>query len=156
MKKYTGRSEDFLDTIVELQAIQTRNIEYVKKDIPKTGNPLIRTMLQALRLEAEKRSLLQQMIVDSIEKEAVHLSLDELQYLSDHFNRQVEADEKALSLEEEAFEKSELPIPRYLLSYLIEDTKKQSSLLKQFEDKLKTASIPTSVSAKTFGSSRAE
>lgn len=155
MKKYTGKSENIVNNVVDWQAIEARNIEYSNKEIPKAKNPLIKTMLQALRLEAEKRSLLQQMVVNSINKEAVHLSPDELESLSGHLNRHIEAEEKALSLAKEAFENSELTIPRYLLSYLIADLKKQNGLLKRFDDELKTASIATSASSKKFASSRA-
>ncbi len=155
MAKYAGNYEDILDKITDWQAIESENIRHINKEIPKAKNPLIKTMLRTLRLEAEKRQILQQMIVDSVRTEAVHLSPDELQSLSAHLNMQMEAEEKALSMAKEAFEKSELAIPRYLLSYLIADSKKQNSLLKHFDDELKTASIPTSATSKSFGQSKA-
>ena len=155
MAKYAGKYEDILDKITDWQAIESENIEHINKEIPKAKNPLIKAMLQTLRLEAEKRQILQQMIVDSVRKEAVHLSPDELQSLSAHLNKQMEAEEMALSMAKEALEKSELAIPRYLLSYLIADSKKQNSLLKHFDDELKTASIPTSTTSKSFGPSKA-
>ncbi len=155
MTKYAGNYKDILDKIAGWQAIESENIEHTDKEIPKAKNPLIKTMLQALRLEAEKRRILQQMIVDSVRTEAVHLSPDELRDLSAHLNKHMEAEEKALSMAKEAFEKSELAIPRYLLSYLIADSKKQNSLLKLFDDELKTASIPTSTTSKSFGQAKA-
>jgi hypothetical protein len=155
MAKYAGKYEDILDKIADWQAIESENIERTDKEIPKAKNPLIKTMLQTLRLEAEKRRLLQQMIVDSVKKEAVTLSPDELQNLSAHLNRHMEAEGKAISIAKEALEKSELAIPRYLLSYLIADSRKQNSLLKHFDDELKTASIPTSATSKSFGPSKA-
>jgi hypothetical protein len=155
MKKYEGKSEDILDKIVDLQSIETENMDQTSKAIPNAKNPLIKTMLQALKLEAEKSRVLQQMIVDSMKKEAVHLSPDELQNLSGHLNRHIKVEEKALTIAKEAFEKSELAIPRYLLSYLIGDLKKQNALLRHFDDELKIASIPTSATSKTFNSSRA-
>ena len=155
MKKNSGKYGDILDKIIDWQAIETGNIEYTDREIAGARNPLIKAMLQALKLEAEKRRLLQQMIIDSIDREAVNLSPDELRDLSGHFNKHLEAEEKALYLAKEALEKSELTIPRYLLSYLIGDLKKQNSLLRQFDDRLKTASVPTSATAKTYSSSRA-
>ncbi len=155
MTKYAGNYKDILDKIAGWQAIESENIEHTDKEIPKAKNPLIKTILQALRLEAEKRRILQQMIVDSVRTEAVHLSPDELRDLSAHLNKHMEAEEKALSMAKEAFEKSELAIPRYLLSYLIADSKKQNSLLKLFDDELKTASIPTSTTSKSFGQAKA-
>lgn len=155
MKKYTGKSKDILDKISDWQSIEAEDLEQTNKAIPNATNPLIKTMLQTLKLEAEKRRVLQQMIVDSLKKEAVHLSPDELLYLSGHLNRHMKAEEKALTIAKEAFEKNELAIPRYLLSYLMSDLKKQNDLLRHFDDELKTASIPTSVTSKPFGSSRA-
>ncbi len=155
MTRYAGKYEDILDKITGWQAIESENIEHTNKAIPKAKNPLIKVMLQALRLEAEKRRILQQMIVDSVKTEAVHLSPDELQDLSAHLNKHMEAEEKALSMAKEAFERSELAVPRYLLSYLIADSKKQNSLLKLFDDELKAASIPTSTTSKSFGQPKA-
>jgi hypothetical protein len=155
MKKYTGKYEDILDKIADWQSIEAENIEQANKAIPDAKNPLIKTLLQTLRLDAEKRHMLQQMIVDSIKKEAVHLSPDELINLSGHLNRHMEAEERALTIAKEAFAESELAIPRYLLSYLIGDLKKQNMLLRHFDDELKTASIPTSATSKKFNSSKA-
>jgi hypothetical protein len=66
----------------------------------------------------------------------------------------MEAEEKALLLAKEAFKKSELPLQRFLISYLINDLTKQNDLLRQFEDDLKTASVPTSITSKTFRKSK--
>ncbi len=155
MKRYAGKDEDISDRITDWQMIESSNLEQTIREIPNAKNPLTKAILRALQLEAEKRLLLQQMIVDSIKKEAVHLSPDELQELSSYLNRHVEAEDKALAVAIEAFEKSELAIPRYLLSYLINDLKKQNSLLRHFDDELKAASIPTSATSKTFGSYKA-
>ncbi len=155
MKKSTDKSHDILDTIGQVDEIESGNIHYAEKEIPRAKNPLTKTVLKALKLEAEKHHLIQQMIIDSIKKEAVNLSPDELQSFSVHLNKHLEAEERALCYAKEAFDKSNLPIPRYLLSYLVADIKMQNCLLSQFEDELKTASIPTSISSKTFGRPKA-
>ncbi len=154
-EKLQSKYEDIVGKIVEWQAVEDKNIEYATREIPKAKNPLTKTILQALKLEAEKRRLIQQMIIDSIEKEAVNLSPDELGELSGHLNRHVETEEEAALLGKEAFEKGELAVPRYLISYLIDDLKRHNGLLRQFDDKLKSASIPTSATSKSFGSARA-
>ncbi len=155
MKSNTGRSEDVLKTVSQGQKVESGNIQYAEKEIPKAKNALTKTVLQALKLEAEKHHLIQQMIIDSLKKEAVNLSPEELRNFSLHINKHLEAEEKALSFAKEAFDKSNLPIPRYLLSYLVADLKMQSELLSQFEDEMKTAAISTSVSSKAFSAPRA-
>lgn len=155
MRTSKGTYKDVADKIAYWQAVETQNIDYTDREIPKAKNAFIKAMLQALKLEAEKRRLIQQMIVDSMQKEAVNLSPDELGELSAHLNRYMESEEEAVSLGKEAFAKNGLAVPRFLLSYLIEDLKRHNGLLRQFDDKLKNASIPTSASAGRAGSSRA-
>lgn len=155
MTKHTAKSHDILDTIRHVDDIETGNIRYAEKQIPGARNHLTRTLLNALKLDAEKHHLIQRMVIDSIRKEAVNLSPDELQEFSGHLNKHIEAEERALCYAEEALEQSNLPVPRYLLSYLVTDIKMQNSLLSQFEDELKTASISTSISSKTPASPKA-
>ncbi|MDA8169910.1 MAG: hypothetical protein M0Z59_09500 [Nitrospiraceae bacterium] len=152
MKRPAETSDEFLNLMVDWQSVETETIGYTKKEIPKTGNPLTRTILQALKLEAEKHCLIQQMIVESVKKQAVNLSPEELTVLSNHLNRQMAVEEKNLSTAEQALEKSELFISRYLLSYLISDLKHQNELFRELDDELKSASIPTSATSKIFDS----
>jgi hypothetical protein len=152
MKKPAEKSADFLNLMVDWQSIEMQAVDYANKEIPKTKHPLTKTMLKVLKLDAEKHSLIQQMIIESVNKEAVNLSPEELKALSGHLNKRLEDEEKAIPLAEAALEKSELFMPRYLLSYLISELKIRNSLLRQFDDALKTASIPTSVTSKIFPS----
>lgn len=152
IKKFT---EKVADMITDWQGIENGAMEYATEEIKKAKNPLTLAMLKALKLEAEKHFIIQQMIVDSMKKEAVHLSPGELEELSRHLNKYIEEEEKALCIAQEAVEGNGLVVPRYLLSYLIADLKVQNSLLRQLDDELKTASIPTSATSKQFDPCRA-
>jgi hypothetical protein len=141
---------DIMDLMIDWQGVEADTVEFVNKAIPHAKNMLEKTMLQVIKLEAEKHCLLQGMIMDSMKKESFNLSPDELGVLSGYINRYLEAEGKELC-EAEAGTKSGPVITRYLLSYLMEDLKTQNCLLKQFDDDLKNASIPTSVTSKKFG-----
>jgi hypothetical protein len=148
MKKATEKSGDLLDVMVDWMDTETGTILYARNEIPKATNPLTKTMLKVIRLEAEKNSLIQQMIVESVKKEAVHLSPEELATFSEHLNRYIEAEEKALSRAEAATNWHESSVPLSLLTFLVSDMKQQNCLLRQFDDELKTASIPTSATSR--------
>jgi len=148
MKKAAENSGDLLDVMVDWMDTETRTILYTKDEIPKAKNPLTKTMLKVIRLEAEKNSLLQQMILESIKKEAVHLSPEELETFSGHLNRYIESEEKVLGRAEAATKWHGSSVPLSLLTFLISDLKQQNCLLRQFDDELKTASIPTSATSK--------
>ena len=154
MKRTVKNTKDVLDLMVDVQEIENGTIEYTNSKMPGTRNTLTKAILQALKLEAQKHCLFHQMIVDSLTKEAVHLSPEELGELSMHINKYLDTEEKVLSLVEAAEEQNEPFIAKFLFSYLISDLKKQNDLLREFDDELKAASIPTSVSARRSGTAR--
>ncbi len=145
---------NMMDVLADWQRIEADTVEFANREMPHAKNMLTKTMLQVMELEAQKHRLLQQMIIDSMKKEAVNLSPDELGILSGYINRYLEAEGKELCEAEGADAHSGPFITSYLLSYLMEDLRTQSCILKQFEDELKNASIPTSVTSKRFGASK--
>ena len=150
MKKPAENSEEFLNLIREWQALEDKTIASANSMMAKTKNPFIKMTMEMIKHDSEKHKAIQQMIIDSITKEAVHISPDELDALSDMLNTHMEAEAESLCLAEDAYRKSELFTTRFLLSCLIADEAKHHGLLCQFND-LKRAAIPTSISARTHG-----
>lgn len=148
MKKTKENLGDLLDVMVDWMDTETGTILYASAEIPKAKNPLTKTMLKVIRLEAEKNSLIQQMIVESVKKEAVHLSPEELATFSGYLNRFIEAEEEVLRRADAATKWHESTVSLSLLTFLISNLKQQNRLLRQFDDELKNASIPTSATSK--------
>ena len=146
-KRATETSEEFLSRIREWQALEDRAISSARSMIAKTNNPLIKMTMELIAHDSEKHRLVQQMIIDSLTREAVHVSPDELGALLDGLNRHVEAEKEALCFAEEALRDSELFVTRFLLSYLVEDEKKHHNLLCQLED-FKRNQIESSTTAR--------
>jgi flagellar hook-length control protein FliK len=129
MKKPAENSEEFLKLIREWQALEDATIKSANELISKTGNPLVKMTMEMIRHDSEKHKVMQQMMIDNITKEAVHLSHDELAPLSDLLLSHMETEAKSLALADTALQQSELFITRYILSYLIADEQKHHSLL---------------------------
>lgn len=140
MKRPVEESEEFLNLIREWQALEDKTIESAEELLNKTNNPLVKMTMEMIKHDSQKHKVMQQMLIDSITKEAIHLSPDELAPLSDLLNRHLEAEAKSLSLADAALEKSELFIARYILSYLIADETKHHSLINKLNE-LKRATI---------------
>ncbi len=118
--------------------------------LKKTKNPIIKMTMELIKKDSEKHKIVQQMIIDSLTKQAIHIDPDELNALSDMLNKHMEAEAESMCLADEALNKSELFTTRYLLSYLIADECKHHGLMNQLND-LKRATIPTSTSARSYG-----
>ena len=148
MKKPAKKTEDFLDLMTNWQGLENRTIEEASDLSATTDNPLIKAIAGIIKRESQKHCFIQQTIIESTTKEAAHMSPDDLKILSAYLNKHLEAENKVLGLAEEALQKSEVFITRYLLSYLVADKRKHLFLIDQLDDELKTASIPTSASSK--------
>ena len=140
MKKPAETSEEFLNIIREWQALEEKTIKSAEELMSKTNNPLVKMTMEMIKHDSEKHKVMQQMIVDNITKEAIHLSPDELVPLSDMLNKHMEAEAKSLALADAALERSELFITRYILSYLIADETKHHNLINKLNE-LKRATI---------------
>ena len=143
-------SEEFLDLIKKWQKLEDKTIDSADAMIRKTNNQFLGMIMESIKLDSEKHKLIQQLIIDSITKEAISISPDELNEMSDMLNNHMEAEAESLCLADAAFAKSELFFTRFLLSYLIADEAKHHGLINQLND-LKRATIPTSSGARSFG-----
>ncbi len=139
-KKPVEDSEEFLNLIREWQALEDKTISSAEELISRSSNPLVKMTMEMIKHDSEKHKVMQQMIIDSITKEAIHLSPDELAPLSDMLNKHMEAEARSLSLADAALEKSELFVTRYILSYLIADETKHHNLINKLNE-LKRATI---------------
>ncbi|MCE5313163.1 MAG: hypothetical protein LLF86_08445 [Nitrospiraceae bacterium] len=150
MKKPIDTSVEFQETIKKMQALEKDTIKNAEKIINKTDNALVKMTMEMVRHDSEKHKLIQQMILDSILKEPIHLSPDELNDISDILNKHADIESESIALVEQAYKSAELFTTRYLLSLLIADEVKHHGLINQLNE-LKRASIPTSVSARYHG-----
>ncbi len=151
MKKQPAEnSKEFLKLIKEWQALEDATIASASAMLKKTKNPIVKMTMELIKKDSEKHKIVQQMIIDSITKEAIHLDPEELNAVSDMLNKHMEAEADSLCLAEKALQESELFTTKYLLSYLIADEAKHHGLMCQLND-LKRAAIPTSTGAKYYG-----
>jgi len=133
-------SARFLNTIKEWQKLEDETIEFSSSMMKKTKNPIIRMTMEMIKNDSQKHKAMQQLLIDSITKEAVHLNPDELAMLSDDLNKHMAAEAESLRLADEALRNSDSFITRYILSYLIADETKHHNMLSRLND-LKRATV---------------
>jgi rubrerythrin len=128
-KRPTEASKAFLKIIQDWQFLEDDTIRFSEDMLKKSKNPLVRMTMEMIRSDSKKHKAMQQMLIDSITKEAVHLSPDELAAISDSLNKHIAAEQKSLELADEALKHSELFITRFILKMLIADETKHHNVL---------------------------
>ena len=139
-KKPMELSSRFLKIMREWQKLENATIKFSLDMLRRTKNPLIRMTMEMIKNDSQKHKVMQQMLIDSLTKEALHLSPEELAVLSDGLNKHIAAEAKSLELADEALKNSELFITRYILSLLIADETKHHNLLGKLNE-LKRATV---------------
>jgi len=127
-------SNEFLKIIKEWQVLEGKTITSAEALIRKTNNLFVKTMMEMIKRDSEKHKVMQQMIIDNITKEAVHLSPDELFSISDLLEKHVQIEAKSIEIAETALKKSELFLTRYILSYLIADETKHHDMINRLNE----------------------
>ncbi len=139
-KKPMELSSQFLKIMREWQKLENATIKFSLDMLRRTKNPLIRMTMEMIKNDSQKHKVMQQMLIDSLTKEALHLSPEELAVLSDGLNKHIAAEAKSLELADEALKNSELFVTRYILSLLIADETKHHKLLGKLNE-LKRATV---------------
>jgi len=117
-----------------------KDAEYMKKE---ADNPFVKMTMEMLIHDAEKHKIIQQMVIDSLMKESMHLTSDEFAPLKEVLDRHILEASESLMRVMATLDKREPRITRYLLSYLGADEAGHRELVGKLNE-LKLAAIQIS------------
>lgn len=126
--------EELTGVLRRWQKLEDSTIEHTTAVIDKTGNSLIKLVMEIIRHDSVMHKQVQQVMLDSLEKEAFSLTPEELAGIWDMIEKHAAMEKETIALAEKAQRNCRLFVLRHLLSYLIEDEKKHDRLLTQLED----------------------
>jgi len=132
--KAAENPEELVAILKNWQAIETATVEHTTQIIAKTKNPLIQLVMEIIRQDSQMHHRVQQVLLDSLEKQAFTLTPEELGDIWEMIEKHAEMEKMTIELAEKARGNCRLFVQRHLLTYLIEDEKKHDRLLGQLED----------------------
>ena len=133
-EKAVENLEELKATIGRWQEIEVASVAQTTQIMERTQNPLIRLVMEIIRQDSVMHKRVQQVILDSLEKEAFTLTPEELGDIWEMVEKHAEMEKETLALAEKARRNCRLFVQRHLLTYLIEDEQKHDRLLAQLED----------------------
>ncbi|MDA8089586.1 MAG: hypothetical protein M0Z61_05125 [Nitrospiraceae bacterium] len=135
-------SEDFLEIIRQWKKLEDETINNSETLMTKSDNPIVRMIMEMIKFDSQKHKVMQQLLIDGLTKEPLHLNPDELAPLAEEIKRHIEAESKSVDLASKALEQSELFVTRYILTLLLADEAKHHRLLGDLNEvMLKRATI---------------
>jgi len=127
------RTDKLINTLRQWQGIERHAIDTTSKIMEKTDNLLIRQFMEIIRNDSVQHHRVQQFIIDSLTKQAVSLTHEELAQVWDEIQAHDEVERKTIQMAEECKEECSFFVQRALLSYLIADEKKHDFILQELE-----------------------
>ncbi len=121
-------------TLRRWQDIEDASVSACASIAEKTKNPLIRLIMEIIRQDSVMHKKVQQLMIDSLEKEALTLTPEELGEVWESIERHAEMEKETIALADQARKNCRLFVLRHLLTYLVEDEQKHDRLLAQLED----------------------
>ncbi|MBC8277373.1 MAG: hypothetical protein H8E46_04020 [FCB group bacterium] len=128
--------EQIVDNMKRWQKVEDASLASTGKVIQKTGNPVIRLVMEIIQRDSAMHHRIQQMIIDTMEKEVITLTPDELGEVWDLVEKHIELEKKTVELAQEAIDAlkgKKMVVQEYLLEYLMIDEKKHNEILARLE-----------------------
>jgi len=134
MPKQKELNEKLVATLREWQKIEDASVKSTSEIIGMTKNTLVRQVMEIIKQDSAMHKKVQQVIIDSFEKEAIQLQPEELSEVWGMIEKHIELEKETIRLAEESKKNSNSFVVRYLLGYLMTDEQKHNEILAQLED----------------------
>ena len=129
--------EKIVSNMKKWQKIEELSIESTGQIMEKTQNPVIKLVMEMINNDSKFHNRVQGFIADSLEKEAIVFSTDELGDIWDMIEHHIKLEKETVRLAHEALDAlkgKKMLIQEYLINYLLEDEEKHNTLLEKLEN----------------------
>ena len=135
-KKKSGQEhiDELVGALRKWQGIERKAIDSCTEIMEKTENPLIRQIMEIIRNDSVQHHRVQQFIIDSMIKEPVRLSPEELGEVWDEITAHDEVERETIELAKQLKKECRFFVQKALLDYLIVDEEKHDQLLGSLEE----------------------
>ncbi len=134
MAKQKELNEKLVATLKKWQKVEDASVKSTSEIIGKTKNPVVKQVMEIIKQDSAMHKKVQQLLIDSFEKEAIQLQPEELSEVWSMIENHIELEKETVRLAEESRKNSNNFVVRYLLGYLMTDEQKHNDVLAQLED----------------------
>ena len=124
--------EELVEQMKTWQKLENAAVSQTAKIMERTDHPLIRAVAEIIQRDSHMHYRVQQLIIDSIEKEAIPVLIDQLDGVWATVDEHIKIEKKTIEAAEKSLksiEKTRNVVPHYLLEYLLTEEKKHERML---------------------------
>lgn len=143
MSKGNERAQQMIDALRGWQSIERKAMEQTAEIMEKTDNPFIRIIMEVIRHDSLMHHRVQQLIVDSLTKESITLTSEEIAAVWGMIEAHDETERDVIKIAQDLRERAFTPAHKLLLDYLLSDEQKHDGLLEKLGDLKKSLAAAT-------------
>ena len=124
--------EKVVESLQRWQKIENAAVAQTAKVMDETDNVLIRLVMEIIQRDSNMHYRVQQLLIDHLTRSAVTISPRDLEAVWDAIEDHIKIERRTVELANEALEAlshDKQAVPKYLLTYLLEDEKKHDKML---------------------------
>ena len=129
----SNRVEEMVSVLREWQGIERQSMSDTTEIMQETENPLIRLVMEIIRHDSVMQHRVQQFLIDSVTRENVTLTREEVAEIWSKIEAHDEMEKKTIAMAEKLRNNAWSPIHEQLLDYLLSDERKHDGMLQQLE-----------------------
>jgi hypothetical protein len=121
--------ESVVNNFKEWQKLEDETIRLSQDLKKKSDNPFVKMIMEIIGRDSEKHKIMQQFIIDSVTKEAMHLAPQDLIPLADVLEKHIKAEAKSMGLANACIAGTHNFFASFVASALINDEVKHHEML---------------------------
>lgn len=128
--------EQMVKTMKSWQKIEDSSVAMTVKISEKTDNPVLRTVMGIIKQDSATHRRVQQLVIDSLEKQAIALQPEELGEIWGMIEEHIALERKTIEHAQQALgalKETKMVVQQYLLEYMLADEEKHNQLLDKLE-----------------------
>ncbi|HEX9051981.1 MAG TPA: hypothetical protein VF841_15735 [Anaeromyxobacter sp.] len=125
--------DEMVDLLREWQGLERKAMNDTAEVMERTRSPLIRIVMEIIRHDSLMHHRVEQFLVDSVTKEAVTVTRDDIAEVWDQLEAHDRAERRTIELAEALRKKAWSPVHMLLLDYLLREEKKHDTLIAQLD-----------------------
>jgi hypothetical protein len=127
-----AKQEDLVEILRRWQHVENRSVAASAAIIDQTRNPVIQMVMTIIQRDSAMHHRVQQFIIDSLEREAIELTVEDLAQVWGAIEGHIEAERETAALVAAARKSlagTKNPVQQFLLEYLAQDEGTHDRLL---------------------------
>lgn len=128
-----SKTEEMVAVLREWQGLERQAMNDTAEIMEKTSSPLIRIVMEIIRHDSLMHHRVEQFLIDSVTKEAVTVTRDDIVAVWDRLEEHDRAERRTIEMAEALRKKAWSPVHKLLLDYLLREEGKHDSLIAQLD-----------------------